>query len=77
MNTVYMNATASSPAEAAQTNVDQHPSQHLEVVFGFKRLEKTEVSAPSCGASAVPNAIHPVAQVGWTSRNQTDSAFCQ
>lgn len=75
-----MSLSASSPAEAVQANVDQHPSQHPKVVFGFQRLEKTRVSAPSCRASAVPNTIHPAAQPGWTDplcRNQTGFTFSQ
>lgn len=72
---IQMLVSASSPAEAVQANVDQQPSQHPKVVFGFQRLEKTEVSVPSCRASAVPSTIHPAAQPGWTDplyRNQTD-----
>lgn len=77
---IQMSVSASSPAEAMQANVDQHPSQHPKVVFGFQRLEKTKVSAPSCRAPAVPNTIHPAAQPGWTDplcRNQTDFTFSQ
>lgn len=77
---IQMSVSASSPAEAVQANVDQHPSQHPKVVFGFQRLEKTEVSAPSCRASAVPSTIHPAAQPGWTDpfcRNHTDITLFQ
>lgn len=49
-------------AEAEQPHVGYHPSQHHEVFFGRKRLEKTKVRVASCKGLTVPKPIHPAPQ---------------